>query len=109
MVVLGFWGMGAHSHGVLGHFIGASPCVEGVGQYGAWCRLGGGRSPFTAHVYKVGGVVTSVCMVYGSPCWRWVMRSFGAVISYTWVVCGRWRAKEILAALFLRAVVSWTM
>ena len=70
--------------------------------------MGCGRSPRVAHVYRVVAAVPSAGMVYRLSCRRWVMRTFGALSSYTCVVWGRWRVTMILAALSLRMVV-WGM
>ena len=92
----------------LGFLLGRSAVWKGVGQEGAWWRVGCGRSPRVAHVYRVAAAAPSACMVYRSSCRRRVTRTLGAVSSYTCVVWGRWRVTVILAASFLRVVV-WGM
>ena len=92
----------------LGFLLGRSAVWKGVGQEGAWWRVGCGRSPRVAHVYRVVAAAPSACMVYRSSCRRRVTRTLGAVSSYTCVVWGRWRVTVILAASFLRVVV-WGM
>ena len=91
-----------------GFLLGRSAVWKGVGQEGAWWRVGCGRSPRVAHVYRVVAAAPSACMVYRSSCRRWLTRTLGAVSSYTCVVWGRWRVTVILAASFLRVVV-WGM
>ena len=91
-----------------GFLLGRSAVWKGVGQEGAWWRVGCGRSPRVAHVYRVAAAAPSACIVYRSLCRRWVTRTLGAVSSYTCVVWGRWRVTVILAASFLRVVV-WGM
>ena len=61
-------------------------------------RVGRGRSPRVAHVYRVVAVAPSACMVYRSSCRRRVTRTLAAVSSYTCVVWGRWWVTVILAA-----------
>ena len=90
----------------LGFLLGRSAVWKGVGQEGAWWRMGCGRSP--PHVYRVVAAAPSACMVYHSSCRRWVTRTLGAVSSYTCVVWGRWRVTVILTASFVRVVV-WGM
>ena len=92
----------------LGFLLGRSAVWKGVGQEGAWWRLGCGRSPRVAHVYRVVAAAPSACMVYRSSCRRRVTRTLGVVSSYTCVVWGRWRVTVILAASFLQVVV-WGM
>ena len=92
----------------LGFLLGRSAVWKGVGQEGAWWRVGRGRSPRVAHVYRVVAAAPSGCMVYRSSRRRRVTRTLGAVSSYTCVVWGRWRVTVILAASFLRVVV-WGM
>ena len=75
----------------LGFLLGRSAVWKGVGQEGAWCRVGCGRSPCVAHVQRVAAAAPSACMVYRSSCRRQVTRTLGAVSSYTCVVWGRWR------------------
>ena len=70
----------------LGFLFGRSAVGKWVPQEKACLRVGCGRSPGVAHVYEVGVVVPSACMVYCSSYRRWVMRTLGAVSSYTWVV-----------------------
>ena len=88
--------------------LGRSAVWKGVGQEGAWWRVGCGRSLRVAHVYRVAAAAPSACMVYRLSCRRRVTRTLGAVSSYTCVVSGRWRVTVILAASFLRVVV-WGM
>ena len=90
----------------LGFLLGRSAVWKGVGQAGG--RVGCGRSPRVAHVYRVAAGAPSACMVYRSSCQRRVMRKLWAVSSYTFVVWRRWRVTVILAASFLR-VVLWGM
>ena len=52
----------------LGFLLGRSAVWEGVGQEGAWWRVGCGRSPRVAHVYRVAAAAPSACMVYRSSC-----------------------------------------
>ena len=85
----------------LGFLLGRSAVWKGVGQEGTWSRVGCGRSPRVAHVYRVVAAAPSACMVYRSSCRRRVTRTLGAVSSYTCVVWGRWRVTVILAASFL--------
>ena len=92
----------------LGFLLGRSAVWKGVGQEGAWWRVGCGRSPRVAHVYRVVAAAPSVFMGYRSSCQRRVTRTLGAVSSYTCVVWGRWRLTVILVASFLRLVV-WGM
>ena len=89
----------------LGFLLRLSAVWKGVGQVQAWWRLGCGRSPCVAHVYRVAAAAPSACMVYPSSCRRRVMRTLGAVSSYTCPVWGRWQVTVILAASFLRLVV----
>ena len=88
--------------------LGRSAVWKGVGPEGAWWRVGCGRSPGVAHVYRVAAAAPSACMVYRSSCRRRVTRTLGVVSSYTCVMWGRWRVTVILAASFLRVVV-WGM
>ena len=92
----------------LGFLLGRFAVWKGVGQEGALWRVGCGRSPRVAHVYRVVAAAPSACMVYRSSCRRQMTRMFGAVSSYTSVVWGRWRVTVILAASFLQVVV-WGM
>ena len=92
----------------LGFLLGRSAVWKGVGQEGARWRVGCGRSPCVAHVYRVAAAAPSACMMYRSSCRRRVTRTLGAVSSYTCVVWGRWRVTVILVASFLRVVV-WGM
>ena len=92
----------------LGFLLGRSAVWKGVGQEGAWWRVGCGRSPRVAHVYRVVAGGPSACMVYRSSCRRRVTRTLGAVSSYTLWCGGRWRVTVIFAASFLRVVV-WGM
>ena len=92
----------------LGFLLGLSAVWKGVGQEGAWWKVGCGRSPRVAHVYRVVAAAPSACMVYRLSCQRRVTRTLGAVSSYTCVVWGRRRVTVILAASFLRVVV-WEM
>ena len=92
----------------LGFLLGPSVVWKGLGQEGAWSRVGFGRSPCVAHVYRVAATAPSACMLYRSSCRRRVTRTLGAVSSYTCVVLGWWRVTVILAASFLRVVV-WEM
>ena len=109
MFVCGFLDVGLLYCGVFGLLIGAVRCFKGLAQHGAWSRAGGGGSPRATHVHRVVGVVPSSSMVYLSACWRWVMRTYGAVNSCTRVVSGRWRVTVILAAWLFRVVVCGTM
>ena len=90
----------------LGFLLGRSAVWKGVGHEGAWWRVGCGRSPHVAHVYRVAVAAPYAFMVYRSSCRRRVTRTLGAVSSYTCVVWGRWRVTLILAASFLRMVVG---
>ena len=92
----------------LGFLLGRSAVWKGVGQEGAWWRMGCGRFPRVAHVYRMVAAAPSACMVYRSSCRQRVTSTLGAVSSYTCVVWGRWRVTVILAVLFLRVVV-WGM
>ena len=92
----------------LGFLLGRSALRKGVGQEGALWRVGRGRFPRVAHVYRVVAAAPSACMVYRLSCRRRVTTTLGAVSSYTCVVWGRWRVTVILAASFLRVVV-WGM
>ena len=105
--VLGLLGWSVYAC-VFGLRLGPSAVWKGVDQGGACWMVGCGRFPRVAHVYRAVAAVPSACMVYSSSCWRWVMRTLGAVSSYTCVVCGGWRVTVILAASFLLVVV-WGM
>ena len=70
----------------LGFFLEWSVVWMGVGQEGAWWRVESRRSAGVVHVYRVVAAVRCPCTVYLSSCRRWMMRTFGAVSSYTWVV-----------------------
>ena len=92
----------------LGFLLGRSAVWKGVGQEGALWRVGCGRYPRVAHVYRVVAAAPSACMVYRSLCRRRVTRTLGAISSYTCVVWGSWRGTVNLAVSFLRVVV-WGM
>ena len=92
----------------LGFLLGRSAVWKGMGQEGVWWRVGCGRSPFVAHVYRVAAAAPSACMVYRSSCWRFGDEDVGGRQLIHLCGVGEVRVTVILAASFLRPVV-WGM
>ena len=59
----------------LGFLLGRCAVWKGVGQEGAWWRVGCGKSPRVAHLYRVVTAAPSAYMVYRSSCRRRVTRT----------------------------------